>query len=179
MYVFDLYIMMSKSLTFRKCKFYNCDFYTGHTPSVAPYEFIECEFYDSRPVQRTITTAIKFKNCRNNLSEHYTFNHFVLSFSTGVMSIFIQLDGCEMKTAAPILGIIESNYITQNTLSYEIKITSTEYTGDRMLNLRINQREAMVYSGLIANQTLNNINLNTQELTGEKYTRMIQQPHSC
>ncbi|MBM7618262.1 hypothetical protein JOC95_000104 [Bacillus tianshenii] len=84
-----------------------------------------------------------------------------------------------MKTAAPILGIIESNYITQNTLSYEIKITSTEYTGDRMLNLRINQREAMVYSGLIANQTLNNINLNTQELTGEKYTRMIQQPHSC
>ncbi|MFE7060538.1 hypothetical protein ACFVAD_00130 [Sutcliffiella sp. NPDC057660] len=167
---YDVEIEMRKSVTFKKCKFYNCRFLTGHTTSAAPNEFIECEFFDSRPMQRTRITPMIFKNCLINFSENYTLNHFVMSFSTTPMSMFIYIDRCEIKTAAPLLGIIESNYLTRDTLNYEIKNTSVEYTGEGLLDLRINRRETTVYSGLIANLTLTNINLNTQELTGEKYT---------
>ncbi len=167
---YDIEIEMRKAVTYKKCKFYNCRFLTGHTTSVVPYEFIECEFFDSRPMQRTKDTLMIFKDCQIQFSSSYTFNHFLLGFSTTPMSLSINMDGCTIKTAAPLLGIIESNYITQNTIQYEIKNTSIEYTGDGVLDLRINRRETTVYKGLIANLRLKNINLNTLELTGEKYT---------
>ena len=167
---YDIEIEMRKAVTYKKCKFYNCRFLTGHTTSVVPYEFIECEFFDSRPMQRTKDTLMTFKDCQIQFSASYTFNHFLLGFSTTPMSLSINMDGCAIKTAAPLLGIIESNYINQNTIKYEIKNTSIEYTGDGVLDLRINRREATVFSGLIANLALTKINLNTQELTGHKYT---------
>jgi parallel beta-helix repeat protein len=167
---YNIEIEMRKAVTYRKCKFYNCRFLTGQTTSEIPYEFLECEFYDSRPMQRTKFTPLTFKNCRIQFSKNYTFNHFILSFSTGPMSIIVKIVDCDIKTAIPLLGIIESNYLTKNTLNYEIKNTFIEYTGEDMLELSINRREATVYSGLIANLTLTSVNLNTQELAGEKYT---------